>query len=107
MSNWGAGPELGLLTLLGYLVVLLGALMLWRNRGDVFVWVLDEMGDFRRSLSRHTAMGPFYGLRPESRLKLLPATFLRSLGRRPHVRIQIAGFLVFLGSALFILDFFV
>lgn len=107
MSNWGAGPELGLLTLLGYLTVLLGALILWRNRGEVFVWVLDEMGTFRRSLSRHTALGPFYGVRSESRLKLLPLTFIQSLGRRPHVRIQIAGFLVFLGSALFLLDFFV
>ncbi len=107
MSDWGAGPELGLLALLGNVTVLLGALVLWRNRGEVFVWVLDEMGTFRRGMSRHTALGPLYGVRPESRLKLLPVMFVQSLGRRPRVRIQVAGFLVFLGSALFVLDFFI
>jgi hypothetical protein len=107
MSNWGAGPELGLLTLVGYVVVIFGALILWRDRGDVFVWVLDEVGALRRHLSRHTAVGPFYGVRSGSRLKLLPATFLRFLARRPRARIQIAGFLVFLGTALFVLDFFI
>jgi hypothetical protein len=107
MSHWGAGPELGLLTLLGYLVVLLGALILWRDRGDVFVWVLDEVGAFRRNLSRHTAVGPFWGIRSEPWPKLMLATFFGPLTRLPRTRIQIAGFLVFLGSVLFLLDFFV
>ena len=107
MSHWGAGPELGLLTLVGYAVVILGAAILWRDRGDVFVWVLDEVGAFRRNFSRHTAIGPFYGVRSGSRLKLIPATFFRFLARRPRARIQIAGFLIFLGTALFVLDFFV
>jgi hypothetical protein len=107
MSHWGAGPELGLLTLMGYLVVMLGAAILWRERGEVFVWVLDEVGAFRRNLSRHTAIGPFYGIRSEPWLKHATLTFFGFLTRLPHRRIQLAGFLVFLGSTLFILDFFI
>ena len=107
MSHWGTGPELGLLTLLGYIVVLLGVALMWRSRGEVFVWVLDEVGDFRRSFSRYTAIGPFYGIRSESRLKVIPAAVLRSIARFPRNRIQLASFLLFLGSALVLLDFFV
>jgi len=105
MSHWGAGPDLGLLTLLGNLVGMLGLRILWSNRGEAFLWVLDEVGAFRRDLSRHAAMGPFYAIRPESRLRLIRSTLLRSLTRRPRLRIQVAGFLMFLGCALFVLDF--
>jgi hypothetical protein len=105
--QWGLGPQLGLLTLIGYIVVLSGAALLWRNRGEVFVWVLDEVGAFRRNLSRYTAVGPFYGIRSESRLKVIPAGFLRSIARCPLSRIQVASVLLFIGSALVILDFFV
>jgi hypothetical protein len=105
--QWGLGPQLGLLTLIGYIVVLAGASLLWRNRGEVFVWMLDEVGAFRRNLSRYTAVGPFYGIRSESRLKVIPAGFLRSIARFPRNRVQLASLLLFLGSALLILDFFV
>src|SRR5882724_3982828 len=107
MSHWGTGPVLGLLTLFGYVVVLLGAALLWRSRGEVFVWVLDEVGDFRRNLSRYTAVGPFYSVRAESRLRVVPAGLIRSIARFPRNRIQLASVLLFLGSALVILDFFV
>ena len=107
MSHWGTGPELGLLTLLGNLVGMLGLRLLWSNRGEAFLWMLDEVGAFRRDLSRHATIGPFYAIRPESRLRLIPSTLLRSLTRLPRLQIQVAGFLLFLGSALFILDFFV
>jgi hypothetical protein len=105
--HWGIGPQLGLLTLLGYIVVLSGVALLWRNRGDVFVWMLDEVGSFRRNLSRYTAIGPFYGIRSESRLKVVPAGFLRSITRFPRNRSQLAAALPVLGSALLILDFFI
>ena len=105
--QWGLGPQLGLLTLIGYTVVLSGVALLWRNRGEVFVWMLDEVGAFRRNLSRYTAVGPFYGIRSESRLKVIPAGFLRSIARFPLSRIQVAGVLLFVGTALVILDFFV
>ena len=57
---WGSGPGLGLLTLLGYVAFTIGAALVWQNRDDVWVWVHDEFGAFRRSLSRYTVVGPFY-----------------------------------------------
>ena len=104
---WGAGPGLGLLTLLGYAVFAIGAALVWRKRDDFSVWAHDEFGAFRRSLSRYTVIGPFYGLREESRLKAVPSQFLVSLSRFPRRHINPAFLLLFLGVALFLLDFFI
>ena len=104
---WGAGPGLGLLTLLGYVAFAIGAALVWRKRDDFSVWAHDEFGAFRRSLSRYTLDGPFYGRREESRLKVLPSQFISSLGRFPRRHINPAFILLFLGVFLFFLDFFV
>ncbi len=104
---WGAGPALGLLTLLGYIAFALGAALVWRNRGDFSIWAHDEFGAFRRSLSRYTVVGPFYGVREESRLKAVPSQFFSSLSRFPRRHINPAFLLLFLGVALFLLDFFI
>jgi hypothetical protein len=104
---WGAGSALGLLTILGYAVFVIGAALLWRSREDLSVWVHDEVGAFRRNLSRHTAIGPFYGLREESRLKTLPTCFVRSLLRMPRRRIHPGAILLLLGPLLLLLDFFI
>jgi hypothetical protein len=104
---WGAGPALGLLTLLGYVAFAIGAALVWRNRDDFSIWVHDEFGAFRRSLSRYTVIGPFYGLRGESRLKAVPTQFFSSLSRFPRRHINPAFILLFLGAVLFVLDFFI
>jgi hypothetical protein len=104
---WGAGSALGLLTILGYAVFVIGATLLWRSREDLSIWVHDEVGAFRRNLSRHTAIGPFYGLREESRLKILPSCFLRSLRRMPRRRIHPGAILLLVGPLLLLLDFFI
>jgi hypothetical protein len=104
---WGAGPALGLLTLLGYVAFSIGAALVWRKRDDFSVWAHDEFGAFRRSLSRYTVVGPFYGLREESRLKTVPSQFFSSLSRFPRRHINPAFFLLFLGVVLFFLDFFI
>jgi hypothetical protein len=104
---WGAGSALGLLTFLGYAVFVIGAALLWRSREDLSVWVHDEVGAFRRNLSRHTAIGPFYGLREESRLKTLPTCFVRSLRRMPRRRIHPGAILFLIGPLLLLLDFFI
>ena len=104
---WGAGPTLGLLTILGYGAFVVGAALVWRNREDIFVWMHDEVGEFRRNLSRHTVVGPFYSLREESRLKAVPSQFIRSLSRIPRRRINRGVILLFIGPILFLLDFFV
>jgi len=104
---WGAGSALGLLTLLGYVVFVVGAALLWRSREVLSVWVHDEVGAFRRNLSRHTAIGPFYGLREESRLKTLPTCFVRSLRRMPRRRIHPGAILLLVGPLLLLLDFFI
>jgi hypothetical protein len=106
MLSWGTGPQIGLLSIFGYLVFVAGAAYLWRNRADFYVWVLDEVSALRRNLSRHTAVGPFYGLREESRLKTLPVGFVRSLSRMPRSRIHRGTILIFLGVLLLFLDFF-
>jgi hypothetical protein len=105
--NWGAGPGLGLLTVLGYLVFLAGATRMWRNRGEFFVWFHDELSFFRRNFSRYTPVGPFYALREESRFKAIPVSFVRSITRFPRSRINGPAVLLFLGFLLFVLDFFV
>lgn len=84
-----------------------GAALVWRKRDDFSVWAQDEFGAFRRSLSRYTVIGPFYGLREESRLKAVPSQFLSSLARFPRRQINPAFILLFLGVFLFLLDFFI
>jgi hypothetical protein len=103
---WGAGPTLGLLTLLGYVAFATGAALMWRNRDYVSIWVHDEFGAFRRSLSRYTVVGPFYGPRGESRLKAVPMQVFTSMSRFPRRHINPAFILLFLGAVLFVLDFF-
>ena len=105
--NWGAGPTLGLLTVVGYLVFLAGATLVWRNRGDFFVWFQDELSFFRRNFSRYTPAGPFYAIREESRFRAIPVSFLRSITRFPRSRIHGAAILFLVGLILFVLDFFV
>ena len=105
--NWGAGPGLGLLTVLGYLAFLAGATRMWRNRADFSVWFHDELSFFRRNFSRYTAAGPFYALREESRFKAIPVSFVRSITRFPRSRINGPAVLLFLGLLLFVLDLFV
>jgi hypothetical protein len=91
---WGAGSALGLLTILGYAVFVIGATLLWRSREDLSIWVHDEVG-------------AFHGLREESRLKILPSCFLRSLRRMPRRRIHPGAILLLVGPLLLLLDFFI
>jgi hypothetical protein len=104
---WGAGSALGLLTLLGYLIFTVGAAIVWRNRAQFSIWVQDEFGAVRRSFSRYTPVGPFYGLREESRLKAVPLQCLTSLSRFPRPHANVALLLLFAGAVLLILDFFI
>src|ERR1700730_2825831 len=104
--HWGEGSGLGVLTFLGYFLFMFGAALVWRGREEVSVWIQDEACAVRRSLSRYTAVGPFYGPRPESRLKDLPASFVGSLRRIPRSPITGGMVLAFLGPLLVLLDFF-
>ena len=80
---WGAGPDLGLLTILGDLFFIAGAAYMWRARESVFFWLYSEASVTRRNLSRYTPVGPFYSLREESRLKILLNCLFASLNRMP------------------------
>jgi len=104
---WGEGSALGLLTIVGYLLFVFGAGLVWRGRDEVSVWVHDEACAVRRSFSRYTVVGPFYGPRPESRLKAVPASFVGSLRRIPRNPITGGMILAFLGPLLVLLDFFI
>ena len=102
---WGAGPELGLLTVLGYLFFLTGLATTWRGRVDVSMWLYSEVSVFRRNLSRYTVIGPFYRPRKQSRLKLLPGCFVGSLSRMPRALIYRSAVLLFIAPLLVLLDF--
>ena len=104
--HWGSGHELGFLTLLGYLSFVFGALLVWRGRDHIYVWVHDEVGAYRRTLSRYIPVGPFYGPRGESRLKIIPFQMVRTLSAIPRSRYSYGAFLMFLGPLLVMLDFF-
>jgi len=94
------------LTLLGYLFFVLGAMLVWRGRDHIYVWVHDEVGAYRRTLSRYIPIGPFYGPRGESRLKIIPFQMVRTLSAIPRSRYSYGAFLMFLGPLLVMLDFF-
>ena len=100
----GEGSAIGLLTFVGYLLFMFGAALVWRGRDEVSVWIHDEACAVRRSFSRYTAVGPFYGPRPESRLKTVPASFVHSLRRIPRNPITGGMILAFLGPLLVLLD---
>jgi hypothetical protein len=103
---WGAGPKLGLLTLLGYLSFIAGAADTWRARADVSVWLYSEVGVLRRNLSRYTPAGPFYIPRKESRLTLLPSFFVNAFRRMPRARLYRSVILLLIAPLLVVLDFF-
>jgi hypothetical protein len=103
--GWGAG--LGFLTLLGYLVFVAGAALVWRGRDDIYIWVHDEVRAYRRHLSRYTPVGPFYSPRPESRLKVIPTEMVRTLSCIPRSRYIYGATLLILGPLLVLLDFFI
>jgi hypothetical protein len=105
--NWGTGPALGLLTVSGYLLFMAGAALMWRTRGDFFVWLHDEFSIFRRNFSRYTPVGPFYFIREESRFKAIPASFIRSISFFPRSRFNRGPILLLIGLLLFALDFFI
>ncbi len=104
---WGSGPALGLLTLVGYLAFVIGAVVLWRGRDAISLWVDNEACSLRRNLSRHQPLGPFYSPREESRLITTPSHLVRTLSRVPRSHLSWAALLLFLGPLLIVLDFFV
>ncbi len=67
----------------------------------------DEVGAYRRTLSRYTPVGPFYSPREESRLKVVPYQMVRTLSCIPESRYSWAACLMVLGPVLVLLDFFV
>jgi hypothetical protein len=105
--NWGSSPALGPFAVSGYLLFLIGATLLWRNRGEFSVWVHDEISVLRRNFSRHIPAGPFYAIREESRFKAIPASFAHSLSRLPRSSNNGGPLLLLIGLLLFVLDFFV
>ena len=107
MFHWGSGSALGFLTCLGYAVFVLGAFSLWRHRAEFTFWMDDEFSAFRRNLSRYVPAGPFYERRGESRLRVIPISFLHTVASLPRRRFSWGAFLLFLGLFLFVLDFFI
>lgn len=84
-----------------------GAALMWRSRGEFFVWFQDELSFFRRNFSRYTPAGNFYAIRAESRFKAIPVSFVRSITRFPRGRINVPAALLMLGFLFFVLDFFI
>jgi len=108
---WGAGPELGLLSFLGCVLIIMGAAMVWRGRDEVLFWMHDEFNAFRRNASRHIPVGPFYTHREESLIKIIPHQFFHSFRRMPHRHLSRVAVLLLMGLVigplLLLLDFFI
>jgi hypothetical protein len=102
---WGAGPALGILSLLGYGVFVWGAALLWQRRCEVLVWANDEFRAARRSLIRHALSSTDHGLREELACKAVPTGFTRRLGRPSRRRIRRGAILLAIGPLLVLLDF--
>jgi hypothetical protein len=103
---WGAGPDLGLLTVLGYIFFVAGAASMWRARELVFFWLYSEAAVLRRNLSRYTPVGRFYSPREQSRLEILGNCLLASLGRMPRSCMVRSAVLMAIAALLVSLDFF-
>jgi hypothetical protein len=103
---WGAGPDLGLLTVVGYIFFVAGAASLWRAREVVFFWLHSEARVTRRNLSRHTPIGPFYSPREQSRLKILISCVSDALERMPRSSMLCSAVLMAIAALLVSLDFF-
>jgi len=103
---WGAGPDLGLLSILGYLFFVAGAACMWRAREDVFFWLYSEASATRNNLSRYTPIGPFYSPREESRLRILLNCVFASLNRMPGTPVFRSVVLMAIAVLLVSLDFF-
>ena len=86
MFYWGSGSSLGFLTCIGYLVFIAGALYSWRHRQEFASWAQNELSLFRRNLSRYVPSGPFYERRGESRLVVIPSSFVNSVAQLPRRR---------------------
>lgn len=108
---WGEGSALGLLAFLGYIGLVLGLALMWRSRDDVSFWIQEEVGTARRCFSRYTVVGPFYRVREESRIREVPNFFTgfcnRVLQRMSHLSATGGVILIFIGSLLVLLDFFI
>lgn len=104
---WGPGSALGLLAMIGYLVFVSGAILLWINRVDVPIWVHDEFGAVRRKVIRYSIGRPTHGLREEASLKAWPSRYIRSLARPSRRRINRGAILLAIGPLLFLLDFLI
>jgi hypothetical protein len=104
---WGTGSALGFLSILGYLVFVAGAVLLWFHRGDVPTWWHDEFGAIRRKMIFHAVPCKCAGLRDETRFKFVPTRFLRRLGRMPRRQINRGAILLCIGPLLFLLDLFI
>lgn len=105
--NWGVGPSLGLLTMIGYAVFVAGAAHLWYNRGDVTAWLHDETGAIRRRFARRVSVAGGGSLREEAQFKVLPGRFFRHIGGVRRRRINRGAILLLVGPLLLLLDFFV
>jgi hypothetical protein len=103
---WGAGPDLGLLSILGYVFFIAGAAYMWRAREDVFIWLYSEASVTRRNLSRYIPVGPFYSPREESRFKIFLNCLLASLNRVPGTPVLRSAVLIGIAALLVSLDFF-
>jgi hypothetical protein len=105
--DWGTGSALGFLAMIGYLVFVSGAVVLWTKRLEVPIWVNDEFGAVRRSLIRHAFSGSFHGLREELACKAVPTGFIRRLAGHSRRRINCGSILLCVGLVVFLLDFLV
>lgn len=101
--DWGPGPSLGLLTVLGYAVFVAGSCLLWRNREEVPAWVREEVDGLRRGIARRDVPTRWSGLREEFPMSVCLESSPGGLNLHRSELFR-AACLIFLGQILFLLD---
>jgi hypothetical protein len=109
-SGYAGSPPLGLFAAMAYFAFVTGAVLLWRNRGEIREWSCFEFGAFRSEFFRRDIPTRWSSLRENECLNFAESAASQSnfpsrSAFRPlhYCQIVCGAGLVFLGQIIFLL----